>query len=112
MKTIKIKAPYYGAGSPKKFNWTKDGYDIQGIGIKLQDIDENEELNIILDGQNYILKTAKIKDFVKTYNSIHKVDKSLVTLGVFSISLLGNQDKVKDFLDKWGTKEVKIKTLF
>lgn len=88
MKTIKIKAPFYGAGSPSQYNWVKDGYDIFGIGVKLDDINKEDLLKIEVSGQTFVVKTSDIKDFVRKYNSIYNVRNSLVRLGVFSISIL------------------------
>lgn len=88
MKTIKIKAPFYGAGSASQYNWVKDGYDIFGIGVKADDINTEDVLKIEVSGQTYVIQTKVIREFVKKYNSIFNVRKSLVRLGVFSISLL------------------------
>jgi len=34
-KRLRIKEPYWGAGSPKKYDWVKDGYDMKGVGINV-----------------------------------------------------------------------------
>lgn len=110
MKTIKIKVPFFGAGSPKQYNWVKDGYHIWGIGVKVDDVKNHEVLNIVLEGIAYPIKTQDIKDFVRKYNSTYEVKKSLTKLVVFSTSLLNGfqtkegKDIVNDFLDTWGTK--------
>jgi hypothetical protein len=88
VKKVKIKAPFYGAGSPKQFNWVKDGFDIFGVGINIKHLQEQAELEIIVEGQSYQVKTQAIKDFVVKYNSYHQVKNSLVKVGVFSVSLL------------------------
>lgn len=88
MKRVTIKAPFYGAGSPKQFNWVKDGYDIFGVGINIKHLKEYKELEIVVEGKPYQVKTQVIRDFVNKYNSLHKVKDSMTTVGVFSISLL------------------------
>lgn len=88
MKKIKIKAPFYGAGSPSQYNWVKDGYEIFGVGINVKDINAEKTLEVIVDGHSYVVKTDDIKTFVRKYNSVRSVKNSLVRLGVFSISLL------------------------
>jgi hypothetical protein len=87
MKTIKIKTPFFGAGSPKQFNWVKDGHHIYGIGIKAEDLNKETALRIEVDGNSYVILTKTARDFVRKYNSIYRVNP-MVRLGVFSISLL------------------------
>ena len=87
MKEIKIKAPFYGAGSPKQFNWVKDGYEIYGVGINLEHLRE-DELRITVEGQTYEVKTEPLREFIKKYRSIQAVKNSMVKVGVVSISLL------------------------
>lgn len=87
MKTIKIKAPFYGAGSPKQYNWVKDGHHIYGIGVKADDLNKETALRIEVDGNVYVILTKTARDFVRKYNSIYQASP-LVRLGVFSISVL------------------------
>lgn len=88
MKTIKIKAPFYGAGSPSQYNWVKDGYEIFGVGINARNINAEKFLTVIVDGNSYVVKTEDVKAFVRKYNSVRPVKNSTVRLAVFSISLL------------------------
>lgn len=90
MKSINIKAPFYGAGTTYK--WTQDGYDIQGIGIKADDINHNTELKVKVDGNTYVIETKVIRDFVRKYNSIYYA-KNKTRLGVFSMTLLKQTKK-------------------
>lgn len=87
MKTIIIKEPFYGAGSPKWYNWVKDGYDMKGVGINTLDLTSNKELKIVVEKIPHIIETTKIIDFVKKYRSFKVVKNSDVTVGVFSVSL-------------------------
>ncbi len=54
---VKIKAPFYGAGS--KYGWVKDGYDIFGFGLKLTDLKNFQTLTIQSDGNTYTIDTEK-----------------------------------------------------
>lgn len=96
MKLIKIKAPFYGAGSPKQFNWVKDGYDIVGVGINANDVNKEVDLEVEVDGTSYTIDTKTIRDFVRKYKSIYYVKNSPVRLGVFSISLLKEAHKQEE----------------
>lgn len=88
MKKIKIKAPFYGAGSPSQYNWVKDGYEIFGVGINTKHVNSETTLEVIVDTHSYVVKTEDIKAFVRKYNSVRSVKNSLVRVAVFSISLL------------------------
>jgi len=90
MKRIDIKAPFYGAGSPKQFGWVKDGFNIYGIGLKVDDVNGHRDLIVGYDGNSYIIRTQDIKDFTYKYNSYYQVKNSSVRLAVFSVSLLNN----------------------
>lgn len=92
MKTIKLRDPFYGAGSPKQYNWVKDGFHIWGIGINMIDLQSHEDLTIIMENTAYQVKTAPILDFVKRYNSVYKIRNSDVVVGVFSRSLLPKKE--------------------
>lgn len=87
MKTVEIRAPFYGAGSPKQFGWVKDGYDIFGIGLKLEDLLTNQWLIIKIKNDSFLLDVKEAKAFVKRYKSFYKA-KNDTMLGVFSKSLL------------------------
>lgn len=84
MKT-KIKEPFYGAGT--KYGWTKDGYHIWGIGIKMTDLLNNKDLELEVRDKTYKIKTLTIKPFVNRYNSFYRA-KNDTNLAVFSFSLL------------------------
>ena len=70
MKILKIeKGWFYGAGSPKMFNWAKDGYHIWGVGIALDFIYKTTETQIEIAGATYLLQTQDAVDFARKYNS-------------------------------------------
>jgi hypothetical protein len=89
-KIIEIRKPYYGAGSEKSFGWVKDGFDIWGIGVKVEYVTGYDSLDIKLDGKIYRVSTVKIKEFVARYNSYYNIDNYGVQLAVFSKSILRN----------------------
>jgi hypothetical protein len=88
-KLIVIKNPFFGAGSPKQYNWVKDGYHIFGIGIAAMDLLSYQYLDIVVEGKLYTVSTKKIKDFIKKYRSFYTVKHANLLLGVFSKDLLG-----------------------
>ena len=90
MKKIIIKEPFYGAGSPKQYGWVKDGYDIKGVGVKVDDVKANKDLVIGYEGNEYLISCEKIKEFVRHYQSFFKVKNSSVVLAVISVTLLDN----------------------
>lgn len=97
-KTIAIRKYFFGAGSPKQFNWIRDNFHIWGIGVKLNYVINYDSLDIILDGNTYRVSTDQIKKFIKKYNSYYKIEKYKVVLAVFSKSLLRkiNYDKINE----------------
>lgn len=88
MKKISIKEPFFGAGSPKQFNWVKDGFDIKGVGVKKQDVKDHKFLIVTVENETYLLDCEDIKKFVNRYRSIYKAKNT--ELAVFSFSLLNN----------------------
>lgn len=88
MKEIKIRTPFYGAGSDKQYGWAKDGYHIYGIGLKVEDIKNHEYLSVEFEGEKYLLKCEEIKSFTRHYKSFYTAKG--VQLAVISKSLLNN----------------------
>jgi hypothetical protein len=89
-KTIKIRNPFYGAGSPKQFNWVKDNFAIEGIGVDVNILNSYDSIDIILDKETYRISTEKAREFVKKYNSLYAVRNYKIILGVISKSILRN----------------------
>ena len=87
-KTVTIRQPFYGAGSDKMYGWSKDGYDIWGIGIESSIFENYDSLNIIIGENTYRVSTDKAYDFVQKYNSWYKPKNYNLRIGVFSKSLL------------------------
>jgi len=80
------KGFWYGAGSPKLFNWSKDGYHQYGVGIDTSLLVIHDQLKIKVENQNYLLDTKTARDFISRYDSI-KMRKG-VRLGIVSKTLL------------------------
>lgn len=100
IKTITIREPFYGAGTT--YGWTKDGFDIHGIGVKANKVNTATKLIIKIGDQTYKVETNKIKQFVKHYKSIYVVQPQGVRLGVFSKSLLTNiTSKAGKIMKEW-----------
>lgn len=73
MKTLTIKNGwYYGAGSPTKYDWVKDGYHIYGVGISLDFLWKTDEIEIVVAGERYRVKTQDCVDFARQYNTQEK----------------------------------------
>ncbi len=97
MKSLKInKGWYYGAGSPRIYNWTKDGFDQAGVGIKTSLL--NEDLHVTVDGVTYLLNGKMAREFVNKYGSVE--NRKGTSLGVISKSLFveiyENKNKKED----------------
>ena len=82
------KGFYYGAGSPKKYNWVKDGFHIYGVGIDIDLLKQYQILQIEVNNQVYGLDTTKAINFIKKYRSLLHIKGTI--LGVVSKSLLTN----------------------
>jgi len=84
---LKIKKGFfYGAGSPKIYNWSKDNFHIYGVGIKKDLLSQFDILEIEINNQFYQLDTHAALLFAEKYNS-YKVARG-TTLAVVSKSLL------------------------
>lgn len=71
MKTLTIKNGFFfGAGSPKMYNWVKDGYHTYGVGISLDFLKGTEQIEINIAGEKYILVTKDAIDFARKYNTV------------------------------------------
>jgi hypothetical protein len=87
-RKIRIRSPYYGAGSPKQFSWTKDNFHIYGVGVNVKYLNDYDVLEIVLEGKSTLVKTQDIKNFANKYNSYKPIKNSMVKVAIFSISLL------------------------
>ena len=78
---LKIKNGwFYGAGSPKVYNWVKDGYNSWGVGIK-KDLLENSDMVYIRmcrEKENYKVPSEVAMAFAKEYHSIKQIKGSSV----------------------------------
>jgi hypothetical protein len=94
-RKIRIRSPYYGAGSPKSFNWVKDDFHIYGVGVNIKYLNNYDLLEIVLDGKSTLVKTQDIKNFANKYNSYKNIKNSMVKVAIFSISLLNPEIHAK-----------------
>ena len=69
MQKIIIRECFWGAGSPKLFNWTKDGLDIKGIGIDFKKLQTNEKLHIEFEGKKHLLDCSQAIETANKYGS-------------------------------------------
>jgi hypothetical protein len=73
MKKLEIeKGWFFGAGTPKMYNWKKDGYDSFGVGISLDFLWKTQEVEIVVAGKHYLLRTQDAIDFARKYNATEK----------------------------------------
>jgi len=98
-KKIKIRKPYYGAGSSKQYGWVKDGFHIHGVGVNVNHLDEYDYLEITLEKKTTIIRTEDIRNFADRYNSYYDIKNSIVQVAVFSVSLLDPSLKPKPKID-------------
>jgi hypothetical protein len=68
------------------YDWVKDGFKIQGIGIR-RDYFDVDTLIINLKGNKYSLDTKLAIEFAKKYNSYFNARNNVVLL-VVSLTLL------------------------
>lgn len=87
-RKIKIRSPYYGAGSSKSFGWIKDNFHIYGVGVNMRYLNDYDSLEIVLDGKSTLVKTQDIRTFANKYHSYKNIKNSMVKVAIFSISLL------------------------
>ncbi len=87
-KKIKIRKPYFGAGSSKVYNWLKDGFHMHGIGVNINYLNNFDALEITLESKTSIISTDTIRKFADKYNSYYDIRNSTARVAVFSITLL------------------------
>lgn len=87
-RKVRIRSPYYGAGSPKQYGWIKDNFHIYGVGVNINYLNDYDTLEVVLDGKSTLVKTQDIKNFANKYHSYRSIKNSIVKVAVFSISLL------------------------
>ncbi len=80
------KGFWWGAGSPKIYNWSKDGYHQFGVGIDKRMLFGFNQLRIQIEGKEYLLNTDEAMKFISEYNSTKKIRG--IELGVISKTLL------------------------
>lgn len=108
-KRIKIKNPFYGAGSI--YGWVKDGFHIYGVGINTELLDKHNILEIEVNKKITVVNTKDIRKFAEKYNSFRNIHNSFIQVAVVSLSLLDpslkpikkeadNQRTIFDFIKK------------
>jgi len=78
------KSFYYSAGM--KYGWNKGGYDIRGVGVNVQLLQNYDEIELIIDGNEYVVNCDEVIAFIRKFNSIE--DHKGVDIGIVSKSLL------------------------
>jgi hypothetical protein len=107
-RRIKIRQPYFGAGSPKQFNWIKDDYHIFGVGVNVRYLNNYDVLEIVVNNKAALVKTQDIKNFANKYNSYKNIRNSVVKVAIFSMSLIDPSLHAKKKLSVLGTKQLKL----
>lgn len=82
------KSFYYTAG--KIYRWCgvagEHSYDMRGVGINVETLQNYVEIEIIIDGKSYMLDCRKAINFIRRYGSVE--DHKGVSIGIVSKSLL------------------------
>ncbi len=82
------KSFYYSAG--KKYGWCGEkgqhDYDQRGVGIKVEYLQNYPEIEVIVDGEAYLLDCDKAIKFIRNFNSLEEYKG--VRVGIVSKSLL------------------------
>jgi len=83
---ITIREPWYGAGSPKVFNWVKD-YGIIGIGINIEKLRIYDSLLVTIKktDERLVVDCQRALELAKQYNAYKSVGSG-VTLAVVPVS--------------------------
>jgi hypothetical protein len=89
MKTIKIREPFWGAGTT--FAWKAGGHDQVGVGLNKQDLLSNEELMVEVRGRTYKVNCARAIEFIRKYKSFQD-KRGGVRIGIISMSIMEPQD--------------------
>ncbi len=85
MSKVEIKKSwFFSAGD--KYNWTKDGLDVKGIGVTMDNLKKNGHIVIKVEDEQYYLLSEIALKFIEKYNSTF--DAKGVELGIISKSLL------------------------
>jgi len=85
MSVIEIKKSWFFSAG-KKYGWDKDGLEIKGIGVSMDNLRKNSHIILKIDGEQYYLLSVDALKFIETYNSIF--DAKGVELGIISKDVL------------------------
>lgn len=86
MKKVKIREPFHGAGSPKIYNWTKDGFAQAGIGLRVYDLKMNKELAVYFGGVWHTIDCDQAMGFAAEYGSFETrrgVELAIISTTIF-----------------------------
>lgn len=87
MEILKIKNGFWwGAGSPKLYDWSKDGFHTYGVGVARDILRRNDVIIIIVENIKYELNCQEAREFINKYKSAKKIKGTWI--GVVSKSLL------------------------
>jgi hypothetical protein len=98
MKRITItKNWFFSAGG--KYKWEKN-YDRRGVGIRLDTLKENAEIELVIAGVLYHLNCNQAITFIKTFKSVenHKgINIGIVSKSVLNEVILPKKEPEKEF---------------
>ena len=83
-KLIIKKGWYWSAG--QKYGWKKDGVDTKGVGIAKDILQNNKEIVVEVDHQEYILDCERARAFVNQYHSAQTMPGGTI-IGIVSRDL-------------------------
>lgn len=99
---------YHSAGT--QYGWLKDGYDRRGVGIEAGLFKGRDEIEVVVDKVEYLLKTIPAVEFIKKYKSYHNAKGT--SIGVVSKSLLTKKKEEEKKVPKQKLKVEKQLILF
>jgi len=85
MKIRIEKSWYYTAGT--KYGWERDGLDVNGVGVSIEALHNNDELTLEINKKDYLLRSIEAIRFIKRYRSSYRMPGGTV-IGIVSKSIL------------------------
>lgn len=83
MKVIKTGQGWISLAGVK-YGWERDNYNVQGVALKMFDLQSYSALEVHINGVRYLVNSGKALAFIKKYNAVYEDGK----FGVVSRSIL------------------------
>ncbi len=108
MRKVTITGGWFRAAG-NVFHWRSSKNHIFGVGIALEILKAEKEIEVEVEGDLYRLDTVKAREFIQAYNSLKRVGKGR-WLGVVSKSILTPMQVAEIASPKLAEEEIQITT--